>query len=112
MSYDSFHVLCEMIEPHLPSTHTENKVRDAIPSDLALATVRWRLAHGHSSTSLSHLIGIGESTICKYMGIIIRILCSPSMFARHGIVVPTGDRLATIISEFHELTTLPICVAL
>lgn len=107
MSYESFHMLLDIIKPHLPCSSAEPTVRDPICGELALACVLWRLAQGHSSKTVSVLFGIGESTIRKYTTIIYRVLCHDSMFRQFGIIVPTGDRLAKIMADFQAITGLP-----
>ena len=82
MSYESFHLLLGIVIPHLPCSSQEPAVRNPISRELALATVLWRLAQGHSSKTIFVLFGISESTIRKYMLIICRILSSDSMYQR------------------------------
>lgn len=107
MSYETFHLLLGIVVPYLPCSSHEPTVRDPISGEQALACVLWRLAQGHSSKTVSVLFGIGESTIRKYTRIICRVLCSESMFQRVRITVPTGQRLARIMSDFQAITSLP-----
>lgn len=107
MSYESFHALLDIVSPHLPSVGVVGFVREPIASDLALATVLWRLAQGHSTKTVSLLYGVGESTVRKYCAIICRILAHPSMAQRFYISVPSGNRLAKIMEDYQAITGLP-----
>ncbi|MCO5570659.1 hypothetical protein L7F22_024386 [Adiantum nelumboides] len=107
MGYDSFHLLKSQIEPFLPSHDTIQFVRSPITSDLALACVLWHFAHGNTTRVIAEIFGISCSTIRKYTEVIVEILCSRRMLARHGILIPSGGRLQRIMAEFEALTSLP-----
>ena len=107
MSYEAFHELKEWITPHLPIHEVHEFRREPIQADLALASVLWRFAQGDSTRSMATLFGIGNSTITKYMYLIVKALCSREMFAKVNIVVPSGHRLSTIIADFKTITSLP-----
>lgn len=107
MSYESFHVLLDRVRPLLPSSEGDFFVREPIAPELALASVLWRLAHGHSSRNIAESFGIGESTIRKYTTIICRILNHESFFFRYGISVPRGERLTRIMADYAAITGLP-----
>lgn len=107
MSYEAFHELKEWITPHLPIHEVHEFRREPIQADLALASVLWRFTKDESTRSMAELFGMGDSTIRKYMYLIVKALCSREMFAKVHIVVPSGHRFSTIITNFQTITSLP-----
>ncbi|MCO5587488.1 hypothetical protein L7F22_041437 [Adiantum nelumboides] len=106
MSYESFNALLDIVEPLLPCSG-DLFFRAPVASDLALACVLWRLAHGHSSKSMTCLSPIGESTIWNYTMIICHILSQHNMLARFHICIPEGATLKSIMDGFEAITGLP-----
>ncbi|MCO5554366.1 hypothetical protein L7F22_007895 [Adiantum nelumboides] len=113
MSHEAFNDLKDLVLPHLPCGEMIEFRRQPVQADLALACVLWRFAHGHSSRTVSQLFGLGDSTIRKYTQLIVGVLCGQDMLSRCQIMVPSGTRLAQIITDFEAITGLcNICGAI
>eukprot|EP01018_Ginkgo_biloba_P014236 Gb_12847 [translate_table: standard] len=107
MSFDLFQSLLKKIHIFLPSTNRMEFVREPIHKK-ALSCVLHRLAHGTSSHVIVELYCMGESTVRKYIEIIIDIIIQ-TMQKRY-IKIPSGDQLHKIMSDFETITLLPtIC---
>ncbi|MCO5608074.1 hypothetical protein L7F22_062279 [Adiantum nelumboides] len=57
-------------------------------------------------SSIVHVIVVWDSTIRKYTQLIVGVLCGQDMLSRYQIVVPSGTRLAQIITDFEAITGL------
>ncbi|MCO5601846.1 hypothetical protein L7F22_055971 [Adiantum nelumboides] len=106
MSHEAFNELKDLVLPHLPCQEMIEFRRQSIQADLALACGLWRFAHGHSSRTTSQLFGLGDSTIRKYTQLIVGVLCGQGMLSRCQIVVPSGTRVAQIITNFQAIIGL------
>lgn len=112
MSYACFIYVVEELRPFIQS---ECSVFARAPHEVerAVALVIFRLAHGLSARQVAEKYDVGASTVGKYTLVVTSALADANKLYSRYVAIPTGDRLARIITGFEHLTNLPnFCGAL
>lgn len=112
MSYGCFLYVVEELRPFIQS---ESKfcVRAPLEVERAVAMVLYRLAHGLSAREVAEKYNVGPSTVGKYTLIVASALADANKLYSRYVAIPTGERMAKVISEFKQLTNISnVCGAI
>jgi hypothetical protein len=66
-----------------------------------------KLAKGLDNVEVDEIFACGNSTVYKYTLLICHALADKDKLLKTYIIIPSGARLANIISGFHNITGLP-----
>ena len=105
VSRTTFQFLCLELTPYLQKS---NVVRTPLSVEKKVALTLWRLGTNVEYRSLSHLFGVGLSTVC----VVVSDVCSAIVehLAKRYIAVPAGERLKLVVDGFMSKWGLPQCV--
>ena len=105
MSRNTFNYLCEKLRDTI--SHQNTHFRKAIPITQRVAITLWCLATSCEYRTLSHLFGIGRSTVCE----IVQETCKAivSVLMDIYITFPCGDSLKSVVDGFRQKWGYPQC---
>lgn len=101
----TFVFLCRELQPHLQRS---NAVRTPLSLEHRVAICLWRLGTNVEYRTISHLFGVGISTVC----VAVHDVCNAIVenLAAEYIRIPTGQGLRRIVSGFLSKWNFPQCV--
>lgn len=105
MSYACFLYLVEELRPFIQS-ESQMYVRAPLEIERAVAMVLYRFAHGLSAREVAEKYNVGASTVGKYTLIVASALAEANKLYGRYVAIPTGDRIARIISQFQQITNV------
>ena len=104
VSHATFRYLVSELQPVLRKQHF---LRSPIPVDQRIATTVWRLGTNVEYRTISHLFGIGLSTVCcivhQVCNAIVRIL------GPRYIRMPQGENIVVVVDGFLQRWQFPQC---
>lgn len=105
LSRTTFRYLCSQLQPHLQK---KTVVRTPLSAEKRLAVALWRLGTNVEYRTISHLFGVGISTVCvavhEVCGAIVQILL------RKYVKMAEGEQLKAVVSGFDNKWKFPQCV--
>ena len=105
MTKDTFMILCSDLEPHIQRRDTN--YRKAISVKHRVAITVWRLATNVEYRTLSHLFGVGVSTVGSIVRECCRVICD-ELTPRY-VRMPTGDDFDRMLDGFETRWGFPHC---
>ena len=105
MSKDTFLFLCSQLRPYIKRKDT--RFRKSITVEKRLAVTLWCLATPCEYWSISHLFGIGRSTVCEIVHSTCQVIVDQLL--SQYINFPSGPRLDSIVSGFNHQWGIPQC---
>ena len=101
----TFQYLCSELQPHLQKMTV---VRTPISIEKRVSIALWRLGTNVEYRTISHLFGVGLSTVC----VVVHEVCKAIVetLAARYIKMPEGDQLKTVVSGFATKWSFPQCV--
>ena len=100
----TFRFLCRELRGHLYRSST---VRQALTVEQRVAISLWRLGTNVEYRTISHLFGVGISTVC----VVLHEFCQAVVDTmREYIAIPAGDRLRSIRDGFQNKWGFPQCI--
>ena len=104
MSRSTFAYLCSKLRPKLQRAHC---VRAPIPVETKVAIALWRLGTNVEYRTISHLFGVGISTVC----VIVHEVCHEIVrcLLRTYIKIPQGHEAMAIVRGFEDRWGFPQC---
>lgn len=105
VSRATFQFLCLELTPCLQRSSV---VRKSLSVEKRVAITLWRLGTNIEYRSLSHLFGVGLSTVC----VAVSDVCSAIVehLASRYIAIPAGERLKLVVDGFMSKWGVPQCV--
>ena len=91
-----------------PALERSVVIRRALPVEKQIAITLWRLGTNIEYRSLSHLFGVGLSTVCVCVNDVCRAIVA-HLTARY-ISIPSEERLRSIVDGFMAKCGIPQCV--
>ena len=101
----TFQFLCRELQPHLEKS---DAVRTPLPLEQRVAICLWRLGTNVEYRTISHLFGVGISTVCVAVHDVSRAIVE-SLAAQY-ISIPTGEGLRRIVNGFSSKWGFPQCI--
>lgn len=102
MTKTSIFSLARLLTPHIQRQDTN--YRAAVPVIVRLSCVLFKLSQGASLLICSEMFAIGRSTV----SIILReVVHGLNVVLKHEMQWPRGERLNSIVGDFHSLCGLP-----
>ena len=101
----TFHFLCRELAPFLTKRHV---VRKPLSVDQRVAMCLWRLGTNVEYRTISHLFGVGLSTVCVAVHEVCNVLVEH--FRSKYIKIPSGQGLRSVIDGFESKWDFPQCV--
>ena len=101
----TFHFLCRELAPFLTKRHI---VRKPLSVDQRVAMCLWRLGTNVEYRTISHLFGVGLSTVCVAVHEVCNVLVEH--FRSKYIKIPSGQGLRSVIDGFESKWDFPQCV--
>ena len=105
LSRATFRFLCRVLQPRLERCHT---VRQPLSHEERVAICLWRLGTNTEYRTISHLFGVGLSTVC----VCVHDVCAAivELLAGQYIKFPKGQGLRVIVDGFMSKWGFPQCV--
>ncbi|XP_067871924.1 uncharacterized protein [Heterodontus francisci] len=106
MSKETFFHICNKLKPMVSRRNTH--LRPALPLEKRVAVAFWRLATNVEYRTISHLFGIGRSTVCKC----VREVCHAivSLLKPLYLRMPSNQEFETMAQTFGRKWDFPQCV--
>jgi len=106
VSQDTFHFLCQKLEPVIRRQNTQ--LRNAVPVNKRLAITLWCLATCSEYRTIAHLFGVARCTVCM----IVHDTCKAiiSTLQKTFISFPRGQELKAAAEGFKSKTGMIQCV--
>ena len=101
----TFHFLCRELQTHLERS---DAVRTPLPLEQRVAICLWRLGTNVEYRTISHLFGVGISTVCMAVHDVSQAIVE-SLAAQY-ISIPTGQGLRRIVNGFSSKWGFPQCI--
>ena len=105
MSKDTFTYLCDKLRPII--YHQDTRFRRAITVEQHVAITLWCLSTPCEYRTLSHLFGVGRSSVCEIVQNTCRAIVSVLMDVY--ISFPMGNALNEVVNGFEEKWGYPQC---
>uniref|UniRef100_A0A673GDD1 DDE Tnp4 domain-containing protein n=1 Tax=Sinocyclocheilus rhinocerous TaxID=307959 RepID=A0A673GDD1_9TELE len=105
-SRETFLFICHELRPHLQRTTTHYRKPLSVENRVAVAL--WRLSTNTEYRTISHLFGIGISTVCIITREVVHAIVQVLM--PKFIKVPQGNVLRDIVNGFRDKWGFPQCV--
>ena len=105
VSRNTFNFLCRELAPYLAKHHV---VREPLSLELRVAVCLWRLGTNVEYRTISHLFGVGLSTVCVAVHDTCHVLVE--QFASLYIKIPKGQELQSIVDGFESKWNFPQCI--
>ena len=93
MNKSTFLYICEQLHPELQ--HSDMIIRTSIAVNKRVAVKLWFLATPSEYQAISHLFGIGRSTVCCIIHETVRAIIK--ILLKKYITFPTGSQLQNVI---------------
>jgi len=105
VSRATFQFLCLELRPYL---QRRSVVRLPLSVEMRVAITLWRLGTNIEYRSLSHLFGVGLSTVC----VVVSDVCTAIVehLANRYIAIPAGEHLKLVVDGFMSKWGVPQCV--
>lgn len=97
--------ICEQLRQELQ--HSDTTMRTSIAVNKRVAVTLWFLATPSEYRTISHLFGIGRSTVCCIIHETVRAIIKALL--KKYTSFPTGSQLQNVIQEFEEKCNFPQC---
>ena len=106
MSHEKFQYICEQLRPSIHRNDT--RLRRAVSVEKRIAVTLWCLATSAEYRTISHLFGIGRSTVCE----IVQETCKSIVkyLQPQYIRFPSGGQVDSIVRGFEEKWGIPQCI--
>lgn len=106
MSKETFFHVCNKLKPMVSRRNTH--LRPALPLEKRVAVAFWRLATNVEYRTISHLFGIGRSTVCKC----VREVCHAivTLLKPLYLSLPSNDGFEMTAQRFVRKWNFPQCV--
>lgn len=105
MNKSTFLYICEQLRPELQ--HSDTMMRTSIAVNKRVAVTLWFLATPSEYRTISHLFGIGRSTVCCIIHETVRAIIKALL--KKYISFPTGSQLQNVLQGFEEKCNFPQC---
>lgn len=105
MGRDTFLFICNELRPHLKRKTT--RYRKPLTVENRVAVALWRLSTNTEYRTISHLFGIGISTVCMITREVVQAIAQILM--PQFIKVPQGNHLREIVNGFRDKWGFPQC---
>ena len=105
ISRTTFRFLCRELAPYLSRSSV---VRESLPLELRVAVCLWRLGTNVEYRTISHLFGLGISTVCVAVHNVCDLLIQ--QFSTTYIKIPMGQGLRDIVDGFKSKWGFPQCI--
>ena len=105
ISRTTFRFLCRELAPYLSRSSV---VRESLPLELRVAVCLWRLGTNVEYRTISHLFGLGISTVCVAVHNVCDLLVQ--QFSTTYIKIPMGQGLRDIVDGFKSKWGFPQCI--
>ena len=105
MNKNTFLYVYEQLRPEL--LHCDTSMRKSISVRTRVAVTLWFLATPSEYRTISHLFGIGRSTVCCIIHETVRAILK--VLLKKYISFPLGDQLQNVIQGFEDKCNFPQC---
>ena len=106
LSKNTFDYLCTQLTPHLQ--YQDTHLQKAISVKKRVAITIWTLASSAEYRTVSHLFGIGQSTVCEVVHEICRAIVD-HLLPKY-IRFPSCDQQQQYIDSFEDKWGVPQCI--
>lgn len=101
----TFNNLCESLRPRL--SREDTSFRQAVSVELRVAVTLWRLATNSEIRTVSHLFGVGESSVCVFTKEVVTAI--NEILAPQYLHTPSAAEMQDIVRGFREKWNFPQC---
>ena len=106
VSQDTFRYLCQQLRPYIERSNT--RLRDAVSLEKRVAITLWTLASPVEYRTVSHLFGVGRSTVCEIFNETCEAIVEHLL--HQYITFPSVERQQQFISNFERKWGVPQCI--
>ena len=102
MSRDTFNALCSLVRPYIKR---QMCVRECVNVEHCVAVTLYKLATNVEYRTLSHLFGLGKSTVCTIVIETCQVIAS-QLLTKY-VTIPKDNKLEEVVQGFEALWGFP-----